>query len=46
MELNIPTGIPLIYEFNQQVKAINHYYLADESTLNNAVKEVAQQTAQ
>ncbi len=44
MELNIPTGIPLIYEFNQQVKAIDHYYLADESTLNNAVKEVAQQT--
>lgn len=46
MELNIPTGIPLIYEFDAQVKAVNHYYLADESTLNNAVKEVAHQTAQ
>ena len=46
MELNIPTGIPLVYEFDQRVKAVDHYYLADESTLNAAVKEVAHQTAQ
>ena len=46
MELNIPTGISLVYEFDQEIKAVDHYYLADESTLNNAVKEVAQQTAQ
>ena len=46
MELNIPTGIPLVYEFDEQVNAIHNYYLADETTLNNAVKEVAHQTAQ
>ncbi len=44
MELNIPTGIPLIYEFNQQFAAVNNYYLADDDALNSAVKEVANQT--
>jgi phosphoglycerate mutase (EC 5.4.2.1) len=28
--LNIPTGIPLVYELDENLKAINHYYLADE----------------
>ena len=46
MDLNIPTGIPLVYEFDQEMKAIDHYYLADESALNSAVNEVARQTAQ
>ncbi len=44
MELNVPTGIPLIYEFNQHFEAVNNYYLADEDALNSAVKEVANQT--
>ena len=44
MDLNIPTGIPLIYEFDDQMKTLNHYYLADEETLNSAVTEVARQT--
>ncbi|AGJ61414.1 2,3-bisphosphoglycerate-dependent phosphoglycerate mutase [Candidatus Moranella endobia PCVAL] len=31
-ELNIPTGIPLVYEFDKNIQVINHYYLgnADE----------------
>ncbi len=45
MELNIPTGIPLIYELDENGNAIKHYYLADESKLNAAVHEVANQTA-
>ena len=45
MELNIPTGIPLIYELDENSNAIKHYYLADESELNAAVHEVANQTA-
>ena len=44
MDLNIPTGIPLVYEFDDQVNALNHYYLADEETVNSAVTEVAQQS--
>lgn len=44
MELNIPTGIPLIYELDDRFKAVGHYYLADEKTLNSAVSEVARQT--
>lgn len=45
MELNIPTGIPLIYELDENGNAIKHYYLADENKLNAAVHEVANQTA-
>ncbi len=44
MELNVPTGIPLVYEFSQDLSPVKRYYLADEETLNSAVKEVAEQT--
>jgi 2,3-bisphosphoglycerate-dependent phosphoglycerate mutase len=27
VNVNIPTGIPLIYEFDENLKAVNHYYL-------------------
>lgn len=30
VELNIPTGIPLVYELDADLKPIKHYYLADE----------------
>jgi 2,3-bisphosphoglycerate-dependent phosphoglycerate mutase len=32
LELNIPTGVPLVYEFDENFKPIKHYYLgnADE----------------
>src|SRR5512138_3800669 len=32
-ELNIPTGIPLVYELDKDLKAVKHYYLADEETV-------------
>jgi 2,3-bisphosphoglycerate-dependent phosphoglycerate mutase len=44
MEFNIPTGIPLIYELDDDARALNNYYLADESDLDKAVNEVANQT--
>ncbi|ABF13818.1 2,3-diphosphoglycerate-dependent phosphoglycerate mutase [Candidatus Palibaumannia cicadellinicola] len=28
IQLNIPTGVPIIYEFNSQIKTIKHYYLS------------------
>jgi 2,3-bisphosphoglycerate-dependent phosphoglycerate mutase len=42
-ELNIPTGIPLVYELDQDLKAVKHYYLADEETVRKAAEAVAAQ---
>ena len=42
--LNIPTGIPLVYELDDDLKPIRHYYLADEETVKKATQEVANQT--
>lgn len=43
VELNIPTGIPLVYELDEELKPITHYYLADEETVRKAVEAVAAQ---
>jgi 2,3-bisphosphoglycerate-dependent phosphoglycerate mutase len=42
-ELNIPTGIPLVYELDVDLKPLNHYYLADEETVRKAEEAVAAQ---
>jgi 2,3-bisphosphoglycerate-dependent phosphoglycerate mutase len=39
--LNIPTGVPLVYELDEDLKPIKHYYLGDQEAINakiNAVK--------
>lgn len=41
--LNIPTGIPLVYELDSVMKPIKHYYLADEETVRKAEAAVAAQ---
>eukprot|EP01111_Echinosteliopsis_oligospora_P019239 TRINITY_DN91_c1_g1_i1.p1 TRINITY_DN91_c1_g1~~TRINITY_DN91_c1_g1_i1.p1 ORF type:complete len:295 (-),score=95.34 TRINITY_DN91_c1_g1_i1:723-1577(-) len=41
--LDIPTGIPLIYELDKDLKPIKHYYLADEAALKAAVDAVKNQ---
>lgn len=38
LEINIPTGVPLVYEFNNNLKQIKHYYLGN-------VDEIAAKTA-
>lgn len=43
VELNIPTGIPLVYELDANLKPIKHYYLADEATVKAAEHAVASQ---
>ncbi|MFX1346794.1 MAG: 2,3-diphosphoglycerate-dependent phosphoglycerate mutase [Promethearchaeota archaeon] len=43
VELNIPTGIPLIYELDDNMKPISHYYLGDISKVEEAIKVVADQ---
>jgi 2,3-bisphosphoglycerate-dependent phosphoglycerate mutase len=41
--LDIPTGIPLIYELDDRLSPIKHYYLADEAELQKAVASVKSQ---
>jgi 2,3-bisphosphoglycerate-dependent phosphoglycerate mutase len=43
VELNIPTGIPLVYELDQDLRPIKHYYLGDEDTIRKAAEAVANQ---
>ncbi len=42
-KLNIPTGIPLIYELDDDLKPIKHYYLADPEKVQQAINSVANQ---
>ena len=43
VELNIPTGIPLVYELNDQLEPIRHYYLGDAQAAAKAAAAVANQ---
>ncbi|MGB5912597.1 MAG: 2,3-diphosphoglycerate-dependent phosphoglycerate mutase [Promethearchaeia archaeon] len=43
VNLDIPTGIPLIYELNDQLKPIKHYYLGDPEEFRKAIQAVADQ---
>jgi 2,3-bisphosphoglycerate-dependent phosphoglycerate mutase len=43
VELNIPTGIPLVYELDTDLKPLRHYYLGDQTRVEAAVKAVASQ---
>ena len=42
-ELNIPTGIPLIYELDQDLHPIDHHYLGDPAEIAKASAAVANQ---
>jgi 2,3-bisphosphoglycerate-dependent phosphoglycerate mutase len=42
-ELNIPTGIPLVYELDADLRPVKHFYLADEETVRKAAEAVAAQ---
>ena len=44
VSLNIPTGIPLVYELDDKFKALRHYYLGDPETIKKAIDSVAKQT--
>lgn len=43
MELDIPTGIPLIYEFDNNGNQIKHYYLGNQEEINRKIEEVKNQ---
>jgi 2,3-bisphosphoglycerate-dependent phosphoglycerate mutase len=41
--LNIPNGIPLVYELDATLKPIKHYYLGDADAVAKAAAAVASQ---
>lgn len=43
VELNIPTGVPLVYETDANLKPIKHYFLGDPDETRKAQEAVAQQ---
>lgn len=43
VHLNIPTGIPLVYELDDDLRAIRHYYLGDPEAAAKAAAAVAAQ---
>lgn len=43
VSLNIPTGIPLVYELDDELNAVNHYYLGDPEEIRKAEEAVKKQ---
>jgi len=41
--LNIPTGVPLVYELDQDMHPIKHYYLGDQAAVEAAINAVKNQ---
>ena len=46
VELNIPTGIPLVYELDDELRPTGHYYLGDPAAAAAAAARVAAQASQ
>ncbi|WP_457558531.1 2,3-diphosphoglycerate-dependent phosphoglycerate mutase [Candidatus Harpocratesius sp.] len=44
--LNIPTGFPLVYELDENIKPIKHYYLGNQAEIEKATNKVANQAKQ
>ena len=43
ISLNIPTGIPLVYELDQDLKPIKSYYLGNQNDIREKIEAVAKQ---
>jgi len=41
--LNIPTGVPLVYELDDELEPIKHYYLGDQEAILAAIDSVVNQ---
>jgi len=45
VDLNIPTGIPLVYELDEELHPIRHYYLGEAARVQQAMQAVASQAS-
>lgn len=43
ISLNIPTGVPLVYEFDDDMNVLRHYYLGDQEAIKAKMEAVANQ---
>lgn len=43
LKLNIPTGVPLVYELDEDLRPIKHYYLGDQEKIKAAMEAVKNQ---
>jgi len=43
VKLNIPTGIPLVYELTKDLKPVKHYYIGDQEKIRAKIASVASQ---
>jgi 2,3-bisphosphoglycerate-dependent phosphoglycerate mutase len=43
VELNIPTGVPLVYQLGEDLKPLQKYYLGDQEAVKQAMAAVANQ---
>ena len=43
VELNIPTGVPLVYLLNEDLRPLQHFYLGDQEAIKKAQDAVANQ---
>jgi 2,3-bisphosphoglycerate-dependent phosphoglycerate mutase len=43
VKLNIPTGVPLVYELDDDLKPLKHYYLGNQEEISKAMAAVANQ---
>lgn len=44
MGLNVPTGIPLVYELDDHLKTLRKFYIGDEEEIKKAIDSVANQS--
>ena len=43
IDVNIPTGIPLVYDLDDELRPLKHYYLGDPEDVKQAMQQVANQ---
>jgi len=41
VELNIPTGVPMVQELNDDLKSVRRYYLGDAAKIQQAIEGTA-----
>ena len=43
LNVNIPTGVPLVYEFDDNFKVVDKYYLGDQEEIEKKINSVSNQ---